>query len=202
MINRKKMASRISSLLLYSIALLISISAISVLVIVPLFVSTEATTIGNPNLSDKNPFGNGMPEIVMDLGGESYYGELRYFVWERGEANHNFPANEPPRSNITTILPNKTATLEKGSQVMFSVKDNPVPEAQPDSLSVTAYTTDDGAPIKVLSVSNNKTDTFDIDLDKGKYILLATATWFPDEGNYLATGGYVSYAFRINVTNM
>jgi len=194
------MAFRLSSLLLYSIVLSISISAIGVLVIVPLFVSAEASTIGVPNLSDKNPFKNGIPEIVMDVGEKSYYGELRNYIWESGDVNDNLPAIEPPRSNITTILPNKTATLEKGAQVMFSIKDNPVPEAQPDSLSITAYSADDGAPIKVLNVSSNKKDTFDIDLDEGRCILLAIATWLPNEGNFLTTEGYVSYAFRINVT--
>ncbi len=196
------MAFRLSSLLLYSMALSISIYAIGVLVIVPLFVSAEASTIGVPNLSDRNPFGNGIPEIVMGEGDKSYYGELRNYIWEGGDVNDDLPAVEPPRSNITAILPNKTATLEKGSQVMFSIKDNPVPEAQPDSLSVTAYSAEDGAPIKVLNVSSNKTDTFDIDLDEGKYILLAIATWLPNEGNFLTTEGYVSYAFRINVTSV
>lgn len=196
------MAFQISSLLLYSIALSISISAIGVIVIVPLFVSAEASTIGVPNLSDRNPFGNGIPEIVMDVGDKSYYGELRNYIWEGGDVNYNLPANEPPRSNITTILPNKTATLEKGSQVMFSIKDNPASEAQPDSLSITAYSADDGAPIKVLNVSSNKKDAFGIDLEEGRYILLAIATWLPNEGNYLTTEGYVSYAFRVNVTNV
>ncbi len=196
------MAFRLSSLLLYSMALSISIYAIGVLVIVPLFVSAEASTIGVPNLSDRNPFGNGIPEIVMDVGDKAYYGELRNYIWESGDVNYNLPAVEPPRSNITTILPNKTATLEKGSQVMFSIKDNPTPEAQPDSLSITAYSADDGTPIKVLNVSSNKKDTFDIDLDEGRYILLAIATWLPNEGNFLTTEGYVSYAFRVNVTNV
>ena len=195
------MAFQLSSLLLYSIALSISISAIGVLVIVPLFVSAEASTIGIPNLSDRNPFGNGIPKIVMDVGDKEYFGELRNYIWESGDVIDNFPAVEPPRSNITTILPYKTATLEKGSQVMFSIKDNPAPEAQPDSLSVTAYSADDGTPIKVLNVSSNKEDTFDIDLEEGKYILLAIATWLPNEGNYLTVEGYASYAFRINVTD-
>jgi len=74
------MAFRLSSLLLYSIVLSISISAIGVLVIVPLFVSAEASTIGVPNLSDKNPFKNGIAEIVMDVGEKSYYWELRNYI--------------------------------------------------------------------------------------------------------------------------
>ena len=196
------MAVQVSSLLLYSTALSISISAIGILVIAPLFVSAEASTIGVPNLSDRNPFGNGIPKIVMDVGDKAYYGELRNYVWESGDVNYNLPAVEHPRSNITTILPNKTATLEKGSQVLFSIKDNPAAEAQPDSLSITAYSADDDAPIKVLNVSSNKKDAFDIDLEEGRYILLATATWLPNEGNYLTVEGYVSYAFRINVTDM
>ncbi len=87
------MAFQLSSLLLYSLALSISISAIGVLVIVPLFVSAEASTIGVPNLSDRNPFGNGIPEIVMDVGDKSYYGELRNYIWESGDVNYNLPAN-------------------------------------------------------------------------------------------------------------
>ncbi len=182
------MAFRLSSLLLYSMALSISNSAIGILVIVPLFVSAEASTIGVPILSYKNPFKDGIPEIVMDVGGKSYYGELRDYICERGDVNDNLSAIEPHRSNITPILPNKTATLEKGSQVMFSIKDNPIPEVQPDSLSITTYSADDGTPIKFLNVSSNKKNTFDIDLDEGRYILLSIATWFPNEWNYLTTG--------------
>ena len=192
------MIYRTSNSVFYSIALLISVSTIIVLNTMPSLGVTEAIVVGEPNLSVRNPFGGKTPEMIMTLDGKAYSGELRSFIWNSGNVNDNFPVIEQPRDNITAIIPNNTATTEKGSQVKFSIKGNPDTEAQPDSLSVTAYTLD-GYPSKVLDVSNNKTDTFDIELDKGKYILLALATWLPNEDNYLRTEGYVSYTYRIDV---
>lgn len=194
------MIYRTSNSTIYSIALLISVSAIIVLNIMPSLGVTEAIVVGEPNPSVRNPFGGKTPEIIMTLDGKAYPGQLRNFIWNSGNVNDNFPVIEPPRDNITAIIPNNTATTEKGSQVKFAIKGNPAPEVQPDSLSVTAYTLD-GHPSKVLDVSNNKTDTFDIELDKGKYILLALATWLPNEDNYLRTEGYVSYTYRIDVVD-
>jgi hypothetical protein len=57
-----------------------------------------------------------------------------------------------------------------------------------------------GTAYKVLSLDGeDKMDIFTIDADKGKYLLLATATWLPNPDNYLTTSGYVSYIFRVNV---
>ncbi len=192
------MICRNSSTIFHSTILSVSVTATIVLIVLPYLGFTESVLVGEPNLSVKNPFGGGPPEIIMNLDDKAYPGELRNFVWNGGDVNDNFPVNEPPRNNITAIIPNNTATIEKGSQVRFAVKDNPSPEVQPDSLSVTAYTLE-GYPSKVLNVSSNKADTFNVELDEGKYILLAVATWLPNEENYLTTEGYVSYAYRIDV---
>ncbi len=195
------MIYRISSPVFYPTTLSISVfSTIVLIILLPFFGTAEAIFVGEPNLSAKNPFGGGPPEIIMTLDGKAYPGELRNFVWNSGDVDDNLPVIEPPRDNITAIVPNITVTIEKGSQIKFSVKDNPAPEVQPDSLSVTAYTLDD-YPVKILGMSNDKTDTFNVDLDEGRYILLAVATWLPNEGNYQTIEGLVSRTYSINVTD-
>ena len=194
------MICRISSSFYFTSLLISFFTTVVLITLLASLETTEAIFVGEPNLSPKNPFGGGPPEIIMTLDGKTYPGELRNFIWNSGDVNDNLPAIEPTRSNITAIVPNNTVTIEKGSQVKFAIKDNPAPEVQPDSLSVTAYTLN-GNPYKVIDVSNNKTDTFDVDLNEGKYILLAVATWLPNEGTYQTIEGIVSRTYSINVTD-
>ena len=108
-------------------------------------------------------------------------------------------------------MPNNEITVKENSTVKFIVKDNnSQPGVQPSSLSVNVYTIQ-GKPVKILSLAENvKSNTFKIDLSKGEYIILATATWLPNKENnnssnsssYLTTtGGHISYEYRINIIN-
>ena len=102
---------------------------------------------------------------------------------------------------ITSTLPNQTITVEKGSTIRFTIKGNAPPEAQSDSLSVNAYTIN-GKPAKVLKVADELQKTsFVVDLQEGReYILMAIATWLPEEDTENISG-YVSYSYRVNVIN-
>ncbi len=40
-----------------------------------------------------------------------------------------------------------------------------------------------------------------VDLEKGQYLILTTATWLPNQDNYLKSSGYVSYIFRVNYSD-
>jgi hypothetical protein len=117
--------------------------------------------------------------------------------------NDNIPVIQAPRTNLTESLfssSDRAISISKGSDVAFMVKENPAPEAQPDTISVNAYTLS-GQPVKVLSASENKRDTFRNDLPSGEYILMAIATWLPGPSRYLNVEGYVSYVFKVNVIN-
>jgi len=67
--------------------------------------------------------------------------------------NDNIPVIQAPRTNLTESLfssSGRAISISKGSDVAFMVKENPAPEAQPDTISVNAYTLS-GQPVKVLS---------------------------------------------------
>ena len=102
---------------------------------------------------------------------------------------------------VISTIPNDSITVKNGSIVKFSIKGNAPPEAQSDSLSVNAYTIN-GKPAKVLKVADESQKTsFVVDLQEGReYILMAIATWLPEENNE-NIGGYVSYSYRVNVIN-
>lgn len=158
--------------------------------------------IGEPIPTPRNPFGSleNTPQLIMIYNNTEYFGQIRNAVNEYGDVNNQLPTVPEPRANITTILPEQTANVSKGASVTFAIRGNPSPEVQPNSMSVTAYTID-GQPLKVLSLSQeNEKDSFTINLEKGKYVLLAVAIWLPNSDvNYITTGGYVSYTFKVNV---
>lgn len=169
------------------------------------FVQLHATMIGEPGESVRNPFGPaiGPPEIVMINNNTQYMGDLRNYIWRAGDVNENTPVIQAPRTNLTASFlssNDRAISINKGSDLTFVVKGNPAPEAQPDAISLNAYTLS-GQPVKVLAVSENKRDTFRIELPSGEYILMAIATWLPDSNRYLNTEGYVTYVFKVNVIN-
>ena len=161
----------------------------------PSIVSTSATT---------NPFGEeyeGPPEIVMIYNNTEYQGALDSYSFGKINTLRNLPMFN---DTITSTLPTKAVIVERGSTVSFVIKGNAPPEAQSDTLAVNAYTIN-GKPIKVLNIASDdksKKTHFVVDLeDKGKeYILMAIATWLPEE-NTENISGYVSYSFRINMLN-
>ncbi|MGI8833356.1 MAG: hypothetical protein ACR2IS_12080, partial [Nitrososphaeraceae archaeon] len=96
-------------------------------------------------------------------------------------------------------IPNRTVTVEKDSMLRFAIKGNAPPEAQSDSLAVNAYSIN-GNPVKVMEVANeSQKTTFVVDLPEGaEYILMAIATWLPQE-NAEKISGYVSYSYKLTV---
>jgi hypothetical protein len=177
---------------------------LAILFSAPFLFHVQATLIGESN-SVRNPFspGQGPPEIVIINNNTQYMGELRNYIWRAGDVNDNIPVIQAPRASLNASLfsySGATISIDNGSEVTFAVKENPAPEAQPDAISVNAYTLA-GQPVKVLSVSENKRDTFRIDLPNGEYILMAIATWLPDPNRYLNVEGYVKYVFKVNVIN-
>ena len=110
---------------------------------------------------------------------------------------------EIPIFNDTVIstVPNQTITVENGSIIRFEIKGNAPPEAQSDALAVNAFTIE-GMPVKVLKVSDESDITsFVVDLEPDReYILMAIATWLPQQG-FEKISGYVAYSYRINSTS-
>jgi len=169
----------------------------------PFLTQVQASLIRELSDSARNPFGagGGPPEIVMINNNTQYPGELRNYIWREGDVNDNTPVIEAPRSRLNESLfssNNITIPINKDSEVTFLVKENPAPEAQPDVISVSAYTLA-GQTVKVLAVSENKRDTFRIDLSSDQYILLAVATWLPNFNQYLNVEGYVTYIFKVSI---
>jgi hypothetical protein len=175
--------------------------------------SPSALPIGKPTSNLSNPFGSFdkmPPQIIMVYENKEYHGALLNYIFNNGRGNSTLPSNQGGNtSNITSVLPSNEITVKENSTVKFIVKDNnSQPGVQPNSLSVNAYTIQ-GKPVKILSLAEDvKSNTFKIDLSKGEYIILATATWLPSKENsnsnssYLTTtGGHISYNYRINIIN-
>jgi hypothetical protein len=157
--------------------------------------------VGDPDPTMISPYTKleGTPQIsIKDEEGNIYQGELRVFNIVTGDVNDNMPTIES-NSNISAVLPKNTINLSQNEQIQLLIRENPQPELQPNTISTTVYFTN-GTGFKVLSlVESTKKDTFVVDLPKGEYFLLATATWLPNPDNYLTTSGYVVYAFKLHV---
>lgn len=152
---------------------------------------------GQFDLKQSNPFEprEQPPKIVMVYNGKEYSGGLVGYSWEKTEVLDEIPEIN---GNITAALPDvpQVVKVEDNTSVKFKVKYINQTDASPDTLSVNVYS-NDGVPIKVLDVSKNDKSTFMIDLDKGQYVLVSTATWLPENNQVIS--GYVSYSYRINV---
>jgi hypothetical protein len=82
------------------------------------------------------------------------------------------------------------------SVIRFEIKGNAPPEAQSDALAVNAFTVE-GKPVKVLKVADELDRTsFVVNLEP-EYILMAIATWLPQQG-FEKISGYVAYSYRID----
>lgn len=146
----------------------------------------------------RNPFGpgEGPPKIIMTYEGEEYEGELRGYVYSSQETIAKLPdINLVNATEVSTDIVNVT----KGSDIEFVVRGNPAPEAQFDSLAVSALT-EDGRPVTVLDPKTPQNDTYTIDrLQEGQeYVLSAAATWTPEDRSERISG-YVIYGYRISV---
>lgn len=92
---------------------------------------------------------------------------------------------------------------QNGSKVKFTISNSPA-QLPPESLSVTAYTLNPTKAVKVLEVDEQdpSNTSFRINLEKGKYLLLATSTWIAsstgDERNNNISG-YAIYAWSTEI---
>lgn len=157
--------------------------------------------VGDPVPSSKNPFSSaqGAPKLMLEYNNTAYPGELRSAVFESGDVDNNMPSLGDESSNITAIIPEQRIDILQNTPITIYVTENPEPENQPNSISVTAYYVN-GTVSKILSLNEGeKLGTFTVDLEKGEYIFLTVATWLPETDNYLTSSGYVTYVFRINV---
>lgn len=147
-----------------------------------------------------NPFGpgEGPPKIILANEGREYQGKLLGYTYSNQETISDLP--DISLANITSISKERAINVTKGSTIRFEVEGNPAPEAQFDSLAVTAYAKD-GQPAGLLDARGDPQDNvYAIDrLESGnEYILFSTATWTP-EGDRERVSGYVVYGFRISV---
>lgn len=134
------------------------------------------------------------PEMYMVYRDVVYLGELSQSKYREGET---FSDLDISPENISSELPAETVEIENGTCVQFIVRGTPS-TLPPDSLDISTYTID-GTPVGVLSATEDNTSTFRIDLSRGAYILLATATWIPSTEDEYVTG-YVIYKFLTNIT--
>lgn len=192
MSNNQALIITLSSLIFYMVGT-ISIHYIAMV--------SHAHQLGSPVTSNTptNPFGEvyeGPPQIVMIHNNTEYAGALDSYSFSTAKSIGGIPVFNDA---INSTIPNQTVTVEKDSVLRFAIKGNAPPEAQSDSLAVNAYTIN-GNPVKVLEVAKeSQKTTFVVDLPEGtEYILMAIATWFPQENAERITG-YVSYSYRLTV---
>jgi hypothetical protein len=132
------------------------------------------------------------PKIVMNYAGIEYQGDLSEAKYRAGI---NFPELHIRPQNITANLPSNIVHVQKGSCIQFLIKGTPK-LLPPSSLAVTAYSAISGAASKVLNATNYDNSIFRMNLTRGNYILLATATWLPGSEDVI---GYVIYKFVVSV---
>lgn len=156
--------------------------------------------VGDPDPSKISPYTKleGAPQILIKNDINTYQGELRVFNLISGDVNNIMPSvdsNDP----ILSTLPADTITISQNEKIQLLITGNPQPELQPNSLLSTVYF-NYGTAFKILTLAENaKKDSFVVDVPKGKYFLLATATWLPNPDDYLTTSGYVRYPFRLYI---
>ncbi len=167
------------------------------------FIMSEAQRPGSSTATDTphNPFGGAYespPRIVMIYNNTEYSGVLDSYSFRVSDTLGDIPVFN---DTVTSTIPDQAITVENGSVVRFVIKGNAPPEAQSDGLAVNAYTIE-GKPVKVLKlVDESQKASFVVDLnEKRDYILMAFATWLPQEDTENISG-YVSYSYKINVTS-
>jgi hypothetical protein len=134
------------------------------------------------------------PKMYIIYGDKILPGELSQSKYREGETFSEL--NISPES-IKSELPVDTLQMRKDTCVQFIVKGTPK-TLPPNSLDVTAYNIN-GTTFGVLDPADDNTSTFRVNLPRGAYILLATATWIPSSTNEYVTG-YVIYKFVAKVT--
>ncbi len=142
-----------------------------------------------------NPHNVLPPKIVMTYNGKEF--DVGVLLNSKYREDTTFTQLQIPQEKINTHISNNSISLVKGSCVGFIIKNDPL-ALPPSSISVTAYDIE-GKVVKLITTTeHSKRIFFNIDLNKGKYILLVVATWLP--GSEKVTG-YEEYNYLINVVN-
>jgi hypothetical protein len=134
------------------------------------------------------------PNMYMVYGDRTYQGELSQSKYREGETFGNLDILP---ENISSDLPAEAVEIIKDTCAQFVVVGTPR-TLPPDTLDISAYAIN-GTSVAVLNTAEEDTSTFRINLPRGSYILLTSATWIPSSANEYVTG-YVIYKFLANVT--
>ena len=134
------------------------------------------------------------PNMYVIYGDRTYQGELSQSKYREGETFGNLDILP---ENISSDLPAEAVEIIKDTCAHFVVVGTPrtLPH---DSLDISAYAIN-GTSVAVLNATEEDASTFRINLPKGSYILLTSATWIPSSADEYVTG-YVIYKFLANVT--
>ena len=158
-----------------------------------LYVKAAASISANSN-NKYIPFTSNItlpPRIVMVYDGIQHRGVLVSYKYRHG---YTFGQLDIPAEKVTALLPSDVVNIKKGSIVRFFAKGEPaiLPSS---SLSINAYTSQ-GKAVGVLNTTKAASSTFPLNLQGGKYILLAVATWLPGSEDVT---GYAIFSYMVNV---
>ena len=131
------------------------------------------------------------PRIVMVYDGIQHRGVLVSYKYRHG---YTFGQLDIPAEKVTALLPSDVVNIKKGSIVRFFAKGDPA-ILPSNSLSISAYT-NQGKAVGVLNTTKAASSTFSLNLQEGKYILLAVATWLPGSEDVT---GYAIFSYMVNV---
>ena len=131
------------------------------------------------------------PRIVMVYDGIQHRGVLVSYKYRHG---YTFGQLDIPAEKVTALLPSDVVNIKKGSIVRFFAKREPA-ILPSNSLSINAYTSQ-GKAVGVLNTTKAASSTFSLNLQEGKYILLAVATWLPGSEDVT---GYAIFSYMVNV---
>jgi hypothetical protein len=127
----------------------------------------------------------------MVYDGIQHPGVLVSYKYRHG---YTFGQLDIPAEKITALLPSDVVDIKKGSIVRFFAKGDPA-ILPPSSLSIDAYTSQ-GKAAGILNITKSTSSRFALNLNEGKYILLAVATWLPRSEDVT---GYTIFTYMVNV---
>ena len=157
--------------------------------------SNCSTDLNNTNARSNVTYTSTMlpPSTLLVYNGNNYSGGLLDSKFREGLT---FSQLIIPLEKVKSNLPLKNnIILKKDSCIGFIIKNTPSGIPLPN-IGITAYD-NNGKAIKVLStIENSTSDFFNIHLEKGRYILLAVATWLPAKEKIT---GYTIYNYLINI---
>jgi hypothetical protein len=158
--------------------------------------TTTADYISSISTKNYVPFSSNLTlpsRIVMVYNGIQHAGVLVSYKYR-----HEYTLGQLniPAEKVTALLPSDVVNIKKGSFVQFIAKGNPL-ILPPSSLSINAYTSQ-GKAVSVLNTTKGTSSTFALNLNEGKYILLATATWLPGSEDVT---GYAIFSYMVNIVS-